>query len=80
MHEVYSAARFARLAPEVQKYHSSFHTSTAELAAIAARSKPKLLVLYHQMYFGSKEGVDLEKEIRQGYSGKVVSGRDLDSF
>ncbi len=80
VHEVYSAARFARLAPEVQKYHSSFHTSTAELAAIAARSKPKLLVLYHQMYFGSKEGVDLEKEIRQGYSGKVVSGRDLDSF
>ena len=80
VHEVYSTARFARLAPEVQKYHSSFHTSTAELAALAARSKPKLLVLYHQMYFGSKEGVDLEKEIRRGYSGKVVSGRDLDSF
>ena len=80
VHEVYSAVRFVGLPPAVQKYHSSFHTSTAELAAIAARSKPKLLVLYHQMYFGPREGVDLEKEVRQGYSGKVVSGRDLDSF
>ena len=80
VHEVYSAVRFARLPPGAQKYHSSFHTSTSELAAIASRSKPKLLVLYHQMYFGPREGVDLEKEIRQGYSGKVVSGRDLDAF
>jgi len=81
VHEVYSAARFAHLSPAPQKYHSTFHTSTTELAAIAARSKPKLLVLYHQLYFGPKEGVDLEKEIRQaGYSGKVVSSRDLDSF
>jgi len=80
VHEVYSAVRFAGLAPAVKKYLSSFHTSTSELAAIAARSKPKLLVLCHQMYFGPREGVDLEKEIRQGYSGKVVSGRDLDSF
>jgi ribonuclease BN (tRNA processing enzyme) len=80
VHEVYSAARFAGLPREVQKYHSSFHTSTSELAAIAARSKPKLLVLYHQIYFGPREGVDLEKEMRQSYSGKVVSSRDLDSF
>jgi ribonuclease BN (tRNA processing enzyme) len=80
VHEVYSAARFAHLPPGAQKYHSSFHTSTTELAAIASRSKPKLLVLYHQLYFGPKEEVDLEKEIRQGYSGKVVSSRDLDSF
>jgi len=80
VHEVYSAVRFAQMPPGAQKYHSSFHTSTTELAAIASRSKPKLLVLYHQLYFGPKEEVDLEKEIRQGYSGKVVSSRDLDSF
>jgi ribonuclease BN (tRNA processing enzyme) len=80
LHEVYSAVRFARLPAWSQKYHGSFHTSTSELAAIAARSKPKLLVAYHQVYFGPKEGVDLEKEIRRGYSGKVVSSRDLDWF
>ena len=80
VHEVYSAVRFAGLPPGAQKYHATFHTSTSELAAIASRSKPKLLVLYHQLYFGPKEGVDLEQEIRQGYSGKVVSSLDLDSF
>ena len=80
VHEVYSAARFAQLAPSLQQYHAAFHTSTSELAAIATRSKPKLLVLYHQIYFGPKQGVDLVQEIRQGYSGKVVSSRDLDSF
>ena len=80
VHEVYSAVRFAALPSALQKYHAAFHTSTSELAAIAARSKPKLLVLYHQLYFGPREGVDLEKEIRQGYSGKVVSSRDLDLF
>jgi len=75
VHEVYSAARLAHLAPSVQEYHSSFHTSTRELAAIAAQSKPKLLVLYQQLYFGPREGVDLEKEVRHGYSGRVVSSR-----
>ena len=80
VHEVYSAARFARLPPEVQKYHAGFHTSTSELAAIASRSKPKLLVLYHQLYLGPSDGVDLRKEIRKSYSGKVVSSRDLDLF
>jgi len=80
VHEVYSALGFARLSKSVQQYHASFHTSTRELAAIAARSKPKLLVLYHQMYFGPREPVDLEKEIRQDYSGKVVSSHDLDVY
>ncbi len=80
LHEVYSSARFAQLPPEIQRYHSSFHTSTKQLAAIAAQSRPKLLVLYHQLYFGSREGVDLVSEIRQGYSGKVVSSQDLDVY
>lgn len=77
VHEVYSAAGFAGLPPPAQRYHSSFHTSTKELAQIASQAKPKLLVLYHQLYFRPRETVDLEKEIRQGYSGKVVDGRDL---
>ena len=80
VHEVYSALRFTQLSEPVQRYHASFHTSTRELAAIAARSKPKLLVLYHQLYFGPREGVDLEKEIHQSYSGAVVSSRDLDVY
>lgn len=78
MHEVYSDDRFKIVfGPERGAYHSTFHTSTTQLADIAAKAKPKLLVLYHQLYFGPPEEVDLEKEIRRTYSGNVVNGRDL---
>ena len=50
------------------------HQATAELAT---KAKPKLLVLYHQLYFGPRDEVDLEKEIRRTYTGAVVNGRDL---
>lgn len=78
VHEVYSADRFDRVFGPVRgKYHSSSHTSTTQLAELAAKSKPKLLVLYHQLYFGPREEVDLEKEIARTYKGAVVNGRDL---
>jgi ribonuclease BN (tRNA processing enzyme) len=79
IHEVYSTTGFAKRPPEWQKYHSSFHTSSRELAEIASKAKPKLLVLYHQLFWGTSEE-DLVKEIQQNYKGKVVSGRDLDIY
>ena len=80
VHEVYSAVRFDAVYGRGGQYHTAFHTSTRELAEMASKSKPKLLVLYHQLYFGPREGVDLEKEIRRFYSGNVVSGRDLTAY
>ena len=81
VHEVYSADRFDLVyGPAHGQYHRSSHTSTRELAELAARAKPKLLVLYHQLYFGPREEVDLEKEIRRTYTGNVVSGRDLTEY
>jgi len=80
MHEVYSAEKFKSRTPEWQKYHAAFHTSTVELAALATRAKPKVLVLYHQLFWGATDA-DLEREIRAaGFSGRVVSGRDLDVY
>jgi ribonuclease BN (tRNA processing enzyme) len=79
LHEVYSTTGFAKRPPEWQKYHSNFHTSSRQLAEIATKAKPKLLVLYHQLFWGSSEE-DLLKEIQQDYKGKVVSGRDLDIY
>lgn len=77
MHEVYSAEKFKLRTPEWQRYHSAFHTSTVELAALAAKAKPKMLVLYHQLFWGATDE-DLVKEIRAaGYQGAVVSGQDL---
>lgn len=77
VHEVYSAAGLNRLPKGWRAYHARFHTSTVALARIAAKAKPKLLVLTHQLLFGSTEE-ELVEEIRSRYAGKVVSGQDLD--
>jgi ribonuclease BN (tRNA processing enzyme) len=79
IHEVYSQAGFAHRSPKWQRYHSSFHTSSRELARIAQEVQPGLLVLYHQLLWGTTED-ELLDEIRETYDGKVVSGRDLDVF
>lgn len=76
IHEVYSTAGLARRPPEWQRYHSAFHTSSKELAGIATRAKPKLLVLYHQLLWGTTREQLLE-EVKQGFSGHVVNGDDL---
>jgi ribonuclease BN (tRNA processing enzyme) len=77
VHEVYSAAMFVRRPLEWQRYHAAAHTSTKELAALASRARPKLLVLCHQLYWGTDDA-GLIREIRAaGYSGPVVSARDL---
>lgn len=81
VHEVYSAERFDKVfGPDHGEYHRTFHTSTKQLADLAGKAKPKLLVLYHQLYFGPQDQVDLEKEIRKTYSGVVVNGRDLTAY
>jgi ribonuclease BN (tRNA processing enzyme) len=79
VHEVYSDAGFRTRPPEWQKYHAAFHTSARELGELARRARPRLLVLYHQLYWGTPDE-DLVKEVRAVYDGPVVSGRDLDVF
>lgn len=79
VHEVYSTTGFARRTSDWQRYHSSFHTSSKELAELATKAKPKLLVLYHQLLWGATREQLLE-EIARGYSGKIISANDLDVF
>lgn len=79
IHEVYSTAGFAKRTPEWRKYHSRYHTSSRELAEIAAKARPGLLILYHQLFWGTSEE-DLLSEVRQSYKDKVVSGHDLDVY
>ena len=79
VHEVYSEAGFRNRPPEWQRYHARYHTSSRQLAAIASRARPRLLVLYHQLIWKSTEE-DLLKEVRSGYDGQVVSAHDLDVY
>lgn len=81
VHEVYSADRFNLVfRPPRGEYHRTFHTSARQLAELASKSKPKLLVMYHQLYFAPRGKVDLVKEIRRSYQGHVVNGRDLTAY
>lgn len=79
IHEVYSMKGFRKKPENWKRYHQAHHTSTFELAEIAARAKPKLLVLYHILFWGAGEQ-ELLEEIRQKYDGKVVVGKDLMEF
>jgi ribonuclease BN (tRNA processing enzyme) len=79
VHEVYSTAGFTTRPAEWQRYHGTYHTSSAQLAALAAKARPGLLVLYHQLFWGTTDDA-LVAEVKRGYAGKVVSGRDLDVF
>jgi ribonuclease BN (tRNA processing enzyme) len=71
---------------DIKAYAAKYHTTTTQLAALAARAKPKLLLLYHntitlrpsQKPMASTPD-DLLYEMRS-YRGKVAVGRDLDMY
>lgn len=79
VHEVYSAVGFQGLSPAWQRYHRQVHTSTHELAEIASRARPGLLVTYHLLFWGIPED-DALCEITSRYDGPVALGRDLDCY
>ena len=66
-----------RPAGQATPYYLAFHSTAEEVAAVANRSKPGLLVLYHQRADGNPRGLEI---IRAAYAGKVVIAEDLDVF
>ena len=79
VHEVYSDTGLKKRTQRWQDYHSTFHTSTYQLADIANKVKPKLLILNHQLTFGTSLQSLLD-ELKSKYAGSVVNGADLDVF
>ena len=77
VHEVYSAERFRTRPPEWQRYHARAHTSTVELAALAARARPGQLLLYHQLFWGTDDAGLIAELQAAGYRGSLASARDL---
>src|SRR6266581_2974268 len=91
IHEVYTEASFALVSDEWKKYRLAYHTSSKELAEIASKAKPGLLILYHRANPGCDQArtqdcreagseEQLLKEMHEFYSGKVVAGHDLDVY
>lgn len=84
IHEAYSMATYNRVSPVYRLYRRKHHTSSLEVADIARRARPKLLVLYHRANPGGVGLPDPEenllREVKALYAGSVVSGRDLDVY
>ena len=76
LHEVYFDQAYQEKNEFWQTYHGKNHTSTLELGKIAEQAQPKILVLYHILFWGAEEE-DLLTEIASTYQGKVIIGRDL---
>lgn len=84
IHEHYSVASFAQVDSQWQRYRMQHHTSTQQLADLATRARPRLLILYHRSNPGARGASAPEAavitEMRRFYKGKWVSGRDLDIY
>jgi ribonuclease BN (tRNA processing enzyme) len=85
IHEAYSEQTYERVSPKWQRYRRSHHTSSRQVAALATRVRPGLLVLYHRSNAGgTTRSPDAEQqllwEIRRLYRGRIVAGHDLDIF
>ncbi len=76
IHEVYFQKGWETKSETWKKYHQGHHTSAVEVGKIAARAKPKLVILYHILEWGGTEEEILE-EVSTVYDGKVVVGKDL---
>jgi ribonuclease BN (tRNA processing enzyme) len=76
VHEVYSAERLKTRPADWQAYHSRFHTSGYQLGDIATRARAKMVLLDHQLFWGSDDA-ELIREVSTRYDGMVLSARDL---
>lgn len=85
IHEAYSQETYDKVAHKWQAYRRESHTSSVELAELANRARPGLLILTHRVNIGAPMGMAdpedvLLEEVRRKYDGHVVTGHDLDVF
>ena len=83
IHEAFSLDYVPANVPQWTEYRSRFHTTTAQLADIARKTKPKMLVLYHRgvrLAGGEISDEQYLAEVRRGYDGPVMIAHDLDVY
>jgi ribonuclease BN (tRNA processing enzyme) len=77
IHEVHTPAWIATRPDYFQQFSHKFHTTTPQLAELATKAKPRLLILYHYAGITDQELYD---EMLAKYQGHFVIGRDLDIY
>jgi ribonuclease BN (tRNA processing enzyme) len=86
VHEA-TTLEFLAKRPDFQPYSAKYHTNTTQLAELASKAKPRLLIIYHASIVlrpglrpQASSPEQLLKEVLSGYSGEVVVARDLDVY
>jgi ribonuclease Z len=77
IHEAHTPAFLATRPEAFQRFATKYHTTTPELAELATRARPRLLILYHYAGLTNEEVFD---DMLRRYPGHVVVGRDLDVY
>jgi ribonuclease BN (tRNA processing enzyme) len=83
IHEAFSDGFKPADMPNWLEYRSKYHTTTTQLAEIANRTQPGLLIVYHRGLGPKDHEITDEQylaEIQKNYRGKVVIGHDLDVY
>lgn len=75
VHEVYSGTLPKQ---EDDGYFASFHTSAEQLGEIAAKARPKILVVWHYVPLRDANQAKMAEEIHRNFHGTVVVANDLD--
>lgn len=75
IHEGIALSWLATRPATFQAFAAKYHTTTAQLAELASKAKPKLLVIYH-----ADEAEQVQREMLERYPGHVMVGRDLDIY
>jgi ribonuclease Z len=77
IHEAHTPAWLATRPETFQRFSAKYHTTTPELAELASKAKPRLLILYH---YNGVSPEDLMNDMLAHYPGHFVVGRDLDVY
>lgn len=78
-HEVISDAGLAGQSEFWQRYHTASHTLASQVGEIAQAAGVKTVVLYHGLFYGTREELVIGEAARH-FDGKVVLATDLDLF
>ena len=77
IHEAHTPAWLATRSEMFQRFSAKYHTTTPELAELAMKAKPRLLILYHYNGLSQEEIV---ADMVAHYPRPFVIGRDLDVY
>ena len=70
IHEAQPLELYAKMPDRLRSFVTSYHTTTEQLAALATKAKPKLLVIYHTV--GFRRGIAPPKFLSSSVAGRPL--------